>query len=56
MQVSAALVPQLQQPGGRIGIVTSLMGSMEDNTSGGKYGYRTSKAGVNMVGRSLAMD
>ena len=56
VQVSAALVPQLQQPGGRIGIVTFLMGSMEDNTSGGKYGYRTSKAGVNMVGRSLAMD
>jgi hypothetical protein len=56
VQVSAALVPQLQQPGGRIGTVTSLMGSMEDNTSGGKYGHRTSKAGVNMVGRSLAMD
>jgi len=32
------------------------MGSVEDNTSGGMYGYRISKAGVNMVGKSLAED
>ena len=32
------------------------MGSIEDNTSGGRYGYRMSKAAVNMAGRSLAND
>mgnify|MGYP002008705547 CR=1 FL=1 len=32
------------------------MGSIDDNTSGGSYAYRTSKAAVNMVGRSLACD
>ncbi|MDZ3822074.1 MAG: SDR family oxidoreductase [Pseudoxanthomonas sp.] len=43
-------------PGGRIGIITSRMGSMADNGSGGYYGYRASKAAVNAIGRSLAMD
>lgn len=42
--------------GARVAIITSRMGSMEDNTSGGQYGYRISKAGVNMVGRSLSVD
>jgi NAD(P)-dependent dehydrogenase (short-subunit alcohol dehydrogenase family) len=37
-------------------IVTSRMGSIEDNTSGGYYGYRMSKAAVNIVGKSLAVD
>jgi NAD(P)-dependent dehydrogenase (short-subunit alcohol dehydrogenase family) len=32
------------------------MGSIEDNTSGGSYGYRMSKAAVNMAGKSLAVD
>ena len=40
----------------RIVAITSGMGSLEDNTSGGSYAYRTSKAAVNMVIRSLAID
>lgn len=36
--------------------VTSRMGSIEDNTSGGSYGYRSSKAALNMVFKSLAID
>ena len=32
------------------------MGSMADNTSGGQYGYRVSKAGLNAIGKSLAED
>lgn len=36
--------------------ITSKMGSMADNTSGGNYIYRTSKAAVNMVVKSLALD
>ena len=53
--VSQALLGNLRS-GSRIGIVTSRMGSMEDNSSGGSYGYRMSKAAVNAAGRSLAMD
>ena len=39
-----------------IATISSRMGSIEDNTSGGYYPYRSSKAGVNMVMRSLAAD
>jgi NAD(P)-dependent dehydrogenase (short-subunit alcohol dehydrogenase family) len=42
--------------GSKVGIVTSRMGSIEDNTSGSYYGYRMSKAAVNMAGKSLAHD
>lgn len=36
--------------------LTSDMGSIEDNASGGSYAYRSSKAAVNMVVKSLAID
>jgi NAD(P)-dependent dehydrogenase (short-subunit alcohol dehydrogenase family) len=36
--------------------ITSLMGSMEDNGSGGYYPYRSSKAALNAVMKSLAID
>jgi NAD(P)-dependent dehydrogenase (short-subunit alcohol dehydrogenase family) len=36
--------------------LTSGMGSITDNTSGGAFAYRSSKAAVNMVMRSLAID
>jgi NAD(P)-dependent dehydrogenase (short-subunit alcohol dehydrogenase family) len=42
--------------GSRVGLVTSRMGSIADNTSGGSYGYRMSKAALNMAGVSLAHD
>jgi len=42
--------------GSKIAIVTSLMGSITDNTSGGSYAYRMSKAAVNAAGVSLARD
>lgn len=42
--------------GTKVGIVTSRMGSMGDNGSGGSYGYRASKAAVNAIGKSLAVD
>ena len=53
--VAAALVSAIPH-GGKIAIVTSRMGSMADNGSGGCYGYRMSKAAVNAVGKSLAVD
>ncbi|HKY32908.1 MAG TPA: SDR family oxidoreductase [Candidatus Polarisedimenticolia bacterium] len=36
--------------------VSSRMGSLSDNTSGGRYAYRSSKAAANMVMKSLAVD
>ena len=41
---------------GLIITITSGMGSLADNTSGGSIPYRTSKAAVNMLMRSLAID
>ena len=55
LRVTAALRGNLGQ-GSKVAIITSRMGSIEDNTSGGRYGYRMSKAAVNMAGRSLAND
>jgi NAD(P)-dependent dehydrogenase (short-subunit alcohol dehydrogenase family) len=55
LRAAIALLPNLKH-GSKIGIITSRMGSIDDNTSGGMYGYRASKAAVNAVGRSLAMD
>jgi NAD(P)-dependent dehydrogenase (short-subunit alcohol dehydrogenase family) len=55
LRVARALIDRLGK-GSKIGIITSRMGSMADNASGGYYGYRASKAAVNAVGRSLAMD
>jgi NAD(P)-dependent dehydrogenase (short-subunit alcohol dehydrogenase family) len=40
----------------RVAIVTSRMGSIGLNLSGGHYGYRASKAGLNAIVRSLAID
>jgi len=36
--------------------ITSKMGSIEDNNSGGHYQYRASKTALNMVTKSLAVD
>jgi NAD(P)-dependent dehydrogenase (short-subunit alcohol dehydrogenase family) len=53
--VTEALMANLSE-GSKVGIVTSRMGSVADNTSGGYYGYRMSKAAVNIAGVSLARD
>ena len=42
--------------GGIIAFLTSRMGSITDNTSGGYYGYRISKAALNAGAKSLALD
>ena len=55
LRVTAALLPCLG-PGAKVGVITSRMGSIADNTSGARYGYRMSKAAVNMAGVSLAHD
>ncbi|MFW5824602.1 MAG: SDR family oxidoreductase [Marinobacter sp.] len=55
LRVAEALVPQMPA-GSRIANITSRMGSIADNDSGGRYGYRASKAALNAFGKSLAMD
>ena len=55
LRVTRALIANLTS-GSLVVIVTSLMGSMTDNTSGGRYGYRMSKAAVNAAGVSLSHD
>ncbi len=42
--------------GSKIGNITSRMGSIEDNSSGAYYGYRASKAALNAISKSLAID
>ena len=42
--------------GSKLIFLTSRMGSIEDNTSGGSYGYRMSKVALCMAGKSLAID
>ncbi|HQY63466.1 MAG TPA: SDR family oxidoreductase [Polyangiaceae bacterium] len=55
LRVAKALLPNLHE-GSKIAIVTSRMGSIADNGSGRMYGYRMSKAAVNIAGASLARD
>ncbi len=55
LRVTEALLPNLQA-GSKIALITSRMGSIDDNTSGGSYGYRMSKVALSMAGKSLAID
>ncbi len=56
-QVVEALLPQLRRAENAcIALLSSKMGSMADNGSGGAYIYRSSKAALNAVGVSLARD
>ncbi len=53
--VTSVLQRHLAQ-GSKIILITSRMGSIDDNGSGGYYGYRMSKAALNMAGVNLAHD
>lgn len=55
LRVVEACIPFVAQ-GSKIGIVTSRVGSLGDNGSGGMYAYRVSKAGANMVALNLHHD
>ncbi|MBX3207958.1 MAG: SDR family oxidoreductase [Labilithrix sp.] len=55
LRVTAALLPRLGR-GAKIGFVSSRAGSIGDGPSGGLYGYRVSKAALNMAGVNLARD
>jgi NAD(P)-dependent dehydrogenase (short-subunit alcohol dehydrogenase family) len=49
-------VRDLLHDGSKVGIVTSRVGSLGDNSSGGMYAYRISKAAANMVALNLHHD
>lgn len=53
--LTRALLPRMDT-GAKVALITSRMGSMGDNGSGGYYGYRMSKAALNAAGVSLAID
>ena len=55
LRVTEALLPRLKD-GAKIAMITSRMGSIADNSSGGRYGYRMSKAALNIAAVSLAHD
>lgn len=58
LRLTEALLPSLRRAEGGAKIVnlSSKMGSIAENSSGGSYAYRASKAALNMVTRSLALD
>jgi NAD(P)-dependent dehydrogenase (short-subunit alcohol dehydrogenase family) len=57
LRVTAALLPHMRRNSVRkIVHVSSEMGSIEGNASGGWYGYRMSKAALNMACKSMAHD
>ncbi|WP_019509534.1 SDR family oxidoreductase [Pleurocapsa sp. PCC 7319] len=55
LRLTEALLSNLKK-GSKIIMMTSRMGSIEDNTSGGSYGYRMSKVALSMAGKSLSQD
>jgi len=55
IRVAQAFAP-FMKTGGKIGILSSRVGSLADNTSGGNYAYRISKTAVNMAGVNLSHD
>ncbi len=55
LRVTKTLIGNLTS-GSKVVLMTSRMGSIGDNTSGGSYGYRMSKVALCMAGKSLAHD
>ena len=55
--VTETLIPKLQaSEGPKVIHITSLMGSIGDNTSGSSHAYRSSKSALNMIHKCLSID
>lgn len=54
VQAARPLLQQAQSP--KVINISSKMGSIADNSSGGSYGYRASKTALNMVNKSMALE
>jgi len=55
LRITAALVRNMPS-GSKLALISSRAGSIGDNSSGGMYGYRMSKAALNMAAMSLTRD
>lgn len=53
--LTRAILPLMRRPG-KLVYLSSKMGSIAENTSGGTYVYRSSKTALNQVVRSLVID
>lgn len=58
IRLTRAMLPLLRKSKGaaKVATLSSMMGSIGDNTSGGSYAYRLSKTAVNMFVRTLAIE
>ena len=56
LRMVQACLPALRRPGAKIINISSLMGSIADNSGGGSYGYRMAKAALNMASKNLALE
>ena len=54
--LAQSVLPAVKSSGGKLIAISTRMGSIEDNSSGGFIAYRSSKAALNMAWRSLAID
>lgn len=55
--ITKSLIPKLKKSSRPLSLqISSLMGSIEDNTSGGNYSYRASKTALNMLFKCLSAD
>ena len=54
--LAQSVLPLVERSNGKLIAITSRMGSIEDNTSGGYIAYRSSKTALNSAWRSLAID
>lgn len=54
--LAQSVLPLLKRSGGKAIAITSRMGSIDDNSSGGFIAYRSSKSALNSAWRSLAVD
>ena len=56
-EIATALLQWLKKSASaKVVNVTSLMGSVEDNDSGGYYAYRSSKCALNIINKSFSLD
>ena len=57
LRVTRALLPHLRRGSARrIVMISSSLGSVEEDTNSGCYGYRMSKAALNIASKNLAID
>jgi len=54
--LAQSVLPLVARSNGKLIAITSRMGSIEDNTSGGYIAYRSSKTALNSAWRCLAID